>query len=868
MTGRVGLTFDAEDFDLEVVLSADSIASRNLRLRGVEAVFNAGARLEDLLANSLGADLHVAAARFRWNDQVFLEPDVNAAFRDRGIDLAVRSSTAGTAEPLRLAARLDLLDDRNRVYLNELQFSARDQVWRAGGADTIDLYRNAVEVHGVTIRRVDAGSSGNERIQIQGALSAAPTDTLFVDVRDGRLRDVAALLAISRPIDGAINGRLAYTGFTTQPELTGSLRVDPLVYDDRVLGSMYVASRYIPGSPDVALDLRLTSMEHTASGGRPYEENELSVAGTFRLPRLESDESRDEGALNLRLDVDKLDAFFLEYIFRGEIDGVRGYFTGDGRIDGTFSRPLFRADLDVRGAGVSIPDFNLTFDADGSVRVDDKGIHLDGLSVTDATEGSAVVSGSILFNEYRYFSFDLRGDLDELRIMNVGQSRELPFYGRIWASGHATLTGPLSNAFLRVDNAVATARSDLYIPFAESVEATDSGFIVFADSAGILPDIRRLTTRANLLAERPEGERPFLEGLEMNLNITAPEGSTVHLVIDPLLGDEINAVGSGRIELIRTEGEFFTYGTFNVTSGDYLFTAGDVFYRRFLIDDGSITWDGDPLNAMLDIQASYRTRASTEGLLTDAESRLIPLIIHMNVRGRVATPSVELALAVDRNDRSILGGYEGLEAELNQPEFAAQYATSVLLTNSFLLTTTSLGSQPSAGLSDTRNQLAFNSLSQLVASQLNRYLNYALPNLDLNFGVQGESAQDLDVTYGVALRLLDERLIIRGRGIYRNEPTEGRHQQSGLDEFVVEVRLNPHVSVEVFYRREGDLLSAAESFNTSTGAGVSYQAQFSSWNRFMKRVFGWLLPAGADEEKENDEGESDAEEDVVAGAAD
>ncbi|MBW3671297.1 MAG: YqgE/AlgH family protein, partial [Acidobacteria bacterium] len=77
------------------------------------------------------------------------------------------------------------------------------------------------------------------------------------------------------------------------------------------------------------------------------------------------------------------------------------------------------------------------------------------------------------------------------------------------------LTGPLSNTMLRSTNAVTSAESNLYIPITESSATTDAGFIIFADSVGQLPDLNRLTRRDNLLGERPAGERPFLEGLEM-----------------------------------------------------------------------------------------------------------------------------------------------------------------------------------------------------------------------------------------------------------------------------------------------------------------------------------------------------------------
>src|SRR5690606_6386936 len=132
------------------------------------------------------------------------------------------------------------------------------------------------------------------------------------------------------------------------------------------------------------------------------------------------------------------------------------------------------------------------------------------------------IRGGLLFNNYEYFSFDLTGQLDKLEIIDVAYSQELPFYGHIQASGNATLTGPIYNALLRSADAVTTSESELFIPLTEETTTTDPGFIVFADSAGVVPDIRQLTRRSYILASRPAGERQFVDGLNMDLNIFAP----------------------------------------------------------------------------------------------------------------------------------------------------------------------------------------------------------------------------------------------------------------------------------------------------------------------------------------------------------
>jgi hypothetical protein len=113
-------------------------------------------------------------------------------------------------------------------------------------------------------------------------------------------------------------------------------------------------------------------------------------------------------------------------------------------------------------------------------------------------------------------------------------------------------------------------------------------------------------------------------------------------------------------------------------------------------------------------------------------------------------------------------------------------------------------------------------------------------------GVQGEDPQDLDVIYGVALRLLDERLIIRGEGVYQGDEEQRRRTEGLEGEFVVELRLSRNVSAEAFYRRTGDDILSDQTLTSTTGAGLSYQTEFTSWRAFFQRLFDWFIPGDDD----------------------
>jgi hypothetical protein len=842
-------------------MSADRLQIGPRRVDSVAAAYQVSGPRGPNLMQRLRASASAYADTLQLGARSVVRPSARVTLDEGQGDAAARIERLGRTGPLRFTSALRL-DDGLHFDLREFFVGAGDNAWSARRPGTVSVLADAVVVDSLSLGSPRPNVPTPQRVLVRGTLSSHPRDTLHVDLSDVLLYPIGELAGLGRPLGGRATGDIAVTGGWVQPQVRSAVTVHRLTFDRRVLGDLQLRSRLLPDAPDLLVDAALTpgpsaldSLDGpplVPDGPRVIEENRLQVQGRVRLPGLAeaSPEAPATDPLDLSVTVERADLFFFKYIFEETLATVRGYTAGTIHVGGRFRDPIFDADLEIREGRFSLPQFGLAYSARGPVTVDRRGIHLQDFRVTDE-EGTASVNGSVLFNEYSFFSFDLSASLDELSIVDVADGQDLAFYGDIRASGPVSLTGPLQSATLRSEAARTTPDSELFIPVSEADVDQETGFIVFADSTGQIPDLRDLTRRDNILSDRPAGEPTFLEGLEIDINVLAPEESTVHLVFDPVVGDVVTAVGTGRVQLQRQEGEFFVYGNYNVSGGTYLFTAGEVFVRRFNINEGTITWDGPPTNAQLDLKADYRTRASPAGLpgYEDNAGR-IPVRVKLDIGGRVETPRVDLGLARVRDERNTLVGSQTLDAILNREDRTTEYATSVLLTNTFLLTTesftqgqtTGADGSSSGSLTTAGNQLAFNSVSQLVASQLNRYLGAALPNVDLNLGVQGENPNDLDLIYGVALRLLNERLVIRGEGVYTGDDPGSQQAQGPQGEFVVEVRLSRRVSVEAFYRRSGDELTQGQTLTSSTGAGLSYQTEFPTWRRLFERVFGWLLP--------------------------
>ncbi len=829
MYGDLSVRANAERFSLAATISDSLFSAGPVALHEVNATLDMEANLLAPLEETLQIEAEGYANLLTGIGRTIASPKITLSQNGRtGAVLAIIDEYEGTG-PGRLTAELQLLNDRSRIAIADSWIVLGGFPWRTSTSASIDFFSDAVVFPPIVLESPAPAAGRLQRLAISGALSSAPTDTLHVRLDNLALGRLSEILQLRRTLQGDLNAQLHWTGLT-QPEITGRVHVDTLSLENRVIGRLQANSHLLPNTASLRV---LTTVQPLGIAPRDmeYTENDLSLSGTVSLPS-----AVRPGSLNLALDVQRADAGFLEELLL-DLDDTTGGFSGQGTISGTFSYPVIEAALAIESASFSMPKYNTSYRASASLRVDRNGIQVDDLQLSDATGGRARLNGRLPFNDYRYLSFDVNGHLDALQIINAQTfSRELPFYGDIRVTGDLSLNGPVSSAFLKADNLITTPQSELLIPIRKSAEESDPGFIIYADSSRSLTEqIAAVRQRDHLLMRRPEGERNFAGGLDLDLNIYGPPGSTIRLVIDPLLGDVINGMGSARIQLQRLEDEFLTYGTFDITSGDYLFTAGEVFVRRFLINEGTITWTGDPPNPILDIRADYRTRASRSGLPENAGGALktsLPLIVNLHITGELNAVNVDLSLALDQR-REAISDTPLLESYLNQPDLAAEHATSVLLTNSFLLSAEGARSVPLGGS-------AFNSVSSLVSSQLNRYLSQVIPNADFTLGVQSdETAADLDLSAGIALRLLDERLVIRSQGVYRGLSTQEQPAATqGLEgEFIVEIRLNPSVAIEVFYRREGDVLS--ETLITSeTGLGVNYRTEFATWRRLWRRIFG------------------------------
>jgi translocation and assembly module TamB len=414
---------------------------------------------------------------------------------------------------------------------------------------------------------------------------------------------------------------------------------------------------------------------------------------------------------------------------------------------------------------------------------------------------------------------------------NPEQVGEL-FYGTVSASGRFTLTGTQLRPVLWID-ATADARSELFLTVQGEEPTEESGFIVYLEPVPLLDSARTVRAGAPLRPMAQTSPEPsFLDRLQMLLNISVPEGATVWLVFDPRIGDELRAVGSGRLQLVLRDGRFSTFGTFTVSQGEYRFTARDLFVRRFELEPGGqLRWDGDPINAQLALSALYRTRVDVSP--PGAVSERCPFLWGSGSGSRAVCRARRWRWSSLCSRRPQIPQIRARVTQLNQSENRLLEAISVLVTGRLWQSGGLGGNSPLGGLltsGGTTTGLEF------LANQVNLFLRGLLENLDIQLDLQ-DLQRGGALNVDIALRLFNDRLLIRrvgtiGGGAWSASESASQNASQWFGDLTISFQLNRRMSVEFFHRSGWSYWQVSPD---TYGLGLRYRTHFPAWRYVLGR---------------------------------
>ncbi|MEX0894680.1 MAG: hypothetical protein WDZ36_02885, partial [Balneolaceae bacterium] len=307
-----------------------------------------------------------------------------------------------------------------------------------------------------------------------------------------------------------------------------------------------------------------------------------------------------------------------------------------------------------------------------------------------------------------------------------------------------------------------------------------------------------------------------------------------------------------------------------IMSGEYQFVAGDIISRRFLLQQGgSIIWEGDPNNARLDVNATYRARPDLSSLIATTTGggieggQRFPIDLVLNIGGTLGSLENDFYFNIPSSiegtlDPTLTTQINALNR--NNDEKIIQ-ATSILLTGNFIPSSTATSD---GGTGQALRQSLAGSGSMVVNPLISSQIINPLLSDQINSLLRSDMALDIDfnltpynqIDLGVALRLYDDRLILRREGQITGT-------QSDIGDLGATYRINRTFALTAFHRQDPTLANTSgtdtRQVQEMNGVGVEAQVQFNSWKEFrrrigntLKRLFGIKKSENSGDKDENE----------------
>jgi len=585
----------------------------------------------------------------------------------------------------------------------------------------------------------------------------------------------------------------------------------------------------------------------------------MKLEGTYNPPNMKDDPDNLENSPNyvdVKVDINKYPLHLAEYFVRSGISGTYGNIDAVLTLNGLLSDPNLDGDLRVYDGGTLLEYTNTLYTIrDEKVKMNnDWLLDATGGTIFDQDGNSATITGGITHDFFNKLALDCRVISDHFTVINTTKADNEVYYGKGIGKGDIYFYGNFERTNINIK--ATTARGTrVSIPVGGSSDVEETNFIRF--------EKRDTTKTIAKIEEQPASNE--IQGINVHMELEMTDAAEVLLIFDEQAGDIMKGTGNGNVKMDMTRsGDITMYGNYEIEQGEYLFTLLNVVNKPFIVKrGGTITWTGDPYNAIINIGAEYKALSTSpynfviEYLNDDevkAEARNSTAVdLTMGLTGQLLKPNISFSLDFP-NLNGELKNYTDNKVRLieaDQNELNTQ-VLGLILFGGFL------PSNQGTLLAGRQSQLAINTLSELLSNQLSIYLTELIGQglSDVNF----LKVEDFDVNYNQydattvdnpndlatghefsinpKIRVKDRWVVnIAGKANLGGAYVVNNSSDALVTgDFIVEYELTKdrRLKIRGYYKNEPEILGGRRN---NAGLGLSFRKEFNSFEElfpFMK----------------------------------
>lgn len=644
-------------------------------------------------------------------------------------------------------------------------------------------------------------SHENQKMQLSGLVKGKNYKDLkliFDNVELQKITPDTKGFQLSGNLDGTVS--LKQDGEIYQP--MSSLRVNDLLVNEIEMGNLML---------DIDGD----------DSFRKFYVNSVLENKNFESFRADGEFTVSGGQTQMDVDLrfDKFNLGMLNPLLSGDaISNIKGFASGNVNIDGTFAEPDVNGRLYVDNAALTIPYLNVEYEMErrSVVDVTETQFLIRNTSITDTKYKTVgFLEGRIEHEKFGNWELDLNVNSKRLLALDTQDSDDAAYYGTAFIDGSASISGPTDALFIKVE-AKSESGTSIKIPI-NNTEAT-----------GTRSYIRFLSPKEKYNLEKGIVEKTKdYNGLELEFDFDITPEAEVEVILDRNTGHGMKGRGNGSLLFkINTLGKFNMWGDFMASEGTYNFKYGGIIDKKFkLKKGGSITWEGDPMRAVLNLEAVYTTTANPAILLDNPSvNRKVPVEVVIGVRGNLASPEPDFAINFPTVS-SVLKSE--IQYKLDDKDTRQTQALYLLSSGTFLSPEGVNESDFAGNLFETASGL-LGDILQDPDSTIKVGLDYVAA--DRRPGVESDGRVGVNITTQI-----NDRISINGKvGV----PIGGVNESAIVGNLEVQYRVNDDGTMNLrVFNRENDINYIGQGIGYTQGVGITYEVDFDTFKELIDRLF-------------------------------
>jgi hypothetical protein len=720
-------------------------------------------------------------------------------------NIQLSTSASKTLSDAQLNAQLTTYSDGVKIHFSPSSFILNDKKWNLAKDGEITLRKSVIQANDVRFIQ------GNQEIVVSTELDKQSGNTnLVAKLRTVNINDFTQLFLKQPRLEGVVTGTITFRDPFGKQIIEYDVTADNFRLDNKEIGTVKVTG-----------EVNTATGQITAKGNAESELNKFSIDGSYNY------KDSTGNKMNFALKAEKFDISILDNYLGGIFSNMKGNVnTNDLKVYGGPDHNYVTGTINITEGELKVNYTQVKYKfSNETIIFNPDEIDFGLLQLKDTLNNTGTAGGKIQHRFFTDFGFDnIRFETGKMLLLNTTKRDNSQFYGKVIGKALMTLNGPVTDMRMNINGEPsAVDSSHIFIPTGSSQEFGKINYIDFIQYGTKMEDEYKGKKESNFL---------------VNMNLKANPACKIDVILDETTGDIIKGRGNGLLNIsVGTQEPLSIRGRYDITGGEYKFNFQTFLQKYFSITNGSsITWNGDPYLAQINIDAEYLAKKVDLSNLSSSTKQKENVTIVAHITGVLNKPVIKFEFRLPPSSALSKDFFtlNKLEALRNDENEMNKQVASLLIFNSFVSSDQNQGFNAGGntiGIATTTiGGIVSGWLTNLFNKELTKATNGVVSTyFDINssFDLQSKAAQlQANLSAGVKLVLSSRLVVLIGGTLDYNNPY-AQLNKKGL--------LSPDINIEWSLNKDGSLkvigfnrtsVDFTQGQRNRSGVKLSYRKDF------------------------------------------